>query len=151
MSSVVDISWWQLGLFSMLLAIPLAVNAYHQLDIGKEMLWSVARMALQLLLVGIYLEYLFAHNNLWVNLAWLMVMIGVGASSIVSKAKLPVKLLIGPIIAGLAVGLFPLIILLCVAVVQPTPWYSAQYMIPLAGMLLGNSLSGNIVALQNLF
>ncbi|MBY8059569.1 ABC transporter permease [Vibrio fluvialis] len=151
MSSVVDISWWQLGLFSMSLAIPLAVNAYHQLDIGKEMLWSVARMALQLLLVGVYLEYLFAHNNLWVNLAWLMVMIGVGASSIVSKAKLPVKLLIGPIIAGLAVGLFPLIILLCVAVVQPTPWYSAQYMIPLAGMLLGNSLSGNIVALQNLF
>ncbi len=26
MSSVVDISWWQLGLFSMLLAIPLAVK-----------------------------------------------------------------------------------------------------------------------------
>ena len=38
-----------------------------------------------------------------------------------------------------------------VGLVQPTPLYSAQYMIPLAGMLLGNSLSSNIIALQNLF
>lgn len=151
MSGVVDIPWWQLGLFSTLLVIPLAVNRYHQLEIGKEMVISITRMALQLLLVGVYLEYLFSHNNLWVNLAWLMVMIAVGASSIVSKARLPVKILITPIVTGLAVGLFPLIVILCIAVVRPTPWYSAQYMIPLAGMLLGNSLSGNIVALQNLF
>ncbi len=34
---------------------------------------------------------------------------------------------------------------------QARAFYNAQYMIPLAGMLLGNSLSSNIVALQNLF
>ena len=33
---------------------------------------------------------------------------------------------------------------------QPTPTLSAQYLIPIAGMLLGNSLSGNIIALQRL-
>ncbi|XAW88698.1 ABC transporter permease [Vibrio sp. CDRSL-10 TSBA] len=151
MSSVLDISWWQLGLFSCLLVIPLAVNHYHQLQIGKEIIISIARMAIQLLLVGIYLEYLFSLNSLWVNLLWLLIMISVGASSIVSKAKLPVKILIGPVMTGLVAGLFPLIFVLCLAIIQPSPWFSAQYMIPLSGMLLGNSLSGNIVALQNLF
>lgn len=151
MSGVVDISWWQLGLFSCLLVIPMAVNHYHQLQIGREILTSVARMAFQLLLVGVYLEYLFSLDNLWINLLWLFIMITVGASSIVSKARLPVKILIGPVMTGLVVGLFPLIFVLCLAIVQPSPWFSAQYMIPLSGMLLGNSLSGNIVALQNLF
>lgn len=40
---------------------------------------------------------------------------------------------------------------ICILVVKPDPFYSAQYMIPLAGMLLGNSLGGNIVTLQNFF
>lgn len=151
MSGVLDISWWQLAMFSCLLVIPLAVNYYHQLQIGKEILVSVSRMALQLLLVGVYLEYLFSLNSLWVNLLWLLIMIIVGASSIVSKANLPVKLLVGPVMTGLLLGLFPLIFFLCLAIVRPTPWFSTQYMIPLSGMLLGNSLSGNIVALQNLF
>ncbi len=112
---------------------------------------SVARMFVQLTLVGAYLEFVFSTNNLWLNLAWIAVMLGVGASAIVGKAKLPRKVLFTPVVSGLVIGLAPILFILCWLVVQPTPIYSAQYMIPLAGMLLGNSLSGNIVALQNLY
>lgn len=112
---------------------------------------SVARMFVQLTLVGAYLEFVFSTNNLWLNLAWIAVMLGVGASAIVGKAKLPRKVLFTPVVSGLVIGLAPILFILCWLVVQPTPIYSAQYVIPLAGMLLGNSLSGNIVALQNLY
>lgn len=78
-------------------------------------------------------------------------MIVVGASTIAGKAHLPKKPLMLPLITGLVCGLCPLLIAMTVGLVQPTPLYSAQYMIPLAGMLLGNSLSSNIIALQNLF
>ncbi len=151
MDNVIDITWWQLAAFSLVLLIPLAVNKYYQLGIGTEILISVGRMAIQLLLVGVYLEFLFNLNNLWVNLIWLAAMISIGASSIVSKTRLPMNRLFLPVVTGLAVGLFPLAAILCFAIVNPTPWYSAQYLIPLSGMLLGNSISSTIVALQNLF
>ncbi|WP_165311627.1 ABC transporter permease [Vibrio ziniensis] len=151
MSSTIDIAWWQLAIFSSVLIIPLLVSRIYQLGIGKEIIISVGRMTLQLLLVGMYLEYLFKLNSIWINLVWLTLMILVGASSIVSKTHLPRKKLLLPITFGLAAGLFPIVTILCLGIVHPSPWYSAQYLIPLAGMLLGNSLSGNIVALQNLF
>jgi putative ABC transport system permease protein len=86
-----------------------------------------------------------------INLLWLMVMLLIGASSIIGKARLPKRRLMIPVITGLSVGLLPVLATICLLLVQPTPRYNAQYLIPLAGMLLGNSLSGNIVALQNFF
>ncbi|WP_194435432.1 ABC transporter permease [Vibrio fluminensis] len=151
MSSVVDIHWSVLALFFATLLIPLAISRYYQLKIEKELIISVTRMAIQLALVGIYLEYLFKINSLMINLIWLLAMIMIGASAIVSKTKLPKNSVMWPVMAGLLIGLFPLLSLICLVIVKPTPFYNAQYLIPLAGMLLGNCLSGNIVALQNVF
>jgi putative ABC transport system permease protein len=151
MQSSVDISWWILFLFSGTLLIPFMINRYYQLELGKDILISSMRMFLQLSLVGLYLEFVFDLNSLLLNLTWLAVMILVGSSAIVGKAKLPRKQLLLPVASGLFIGLLPVISILCLAVVDPKPWYSAQYLIPLSGMLLGNSLAGNIVALQNLY
>jgi len=108
-------------------------------------------MVLQLFLLGLYLQYLFELNNLWLNLSWLLVMIVVGTSAIIDKSKLPFRALFIPVIAGLILGLIPLLGILLLALFTPTPIYNAQYLIPIAGMLLGNSLTANIVALQSLF
>ncbi|MCG9787475.1 ABC transporter permease [Vibrio mediterranei] len=151
MQQVVDISWWQILLFSLTLLIPFAINSYYKINIGRDAIVGLVRMTVQLALVGLYLEYLFYLNSLVINLIWLAVMIVVGSNAIVSKAKLPKYPLMGFVSIGLVVGLFPIVGLLCIAIIQPEPFYSAQYVIPLAGMLLGNSLSGNIVALQNFF
>ncbi|AYO09024.1 ABC transporter permease [Vibrio campbellii] len=151
MNQVVDINWFELALFSLILLIPLTINKRYKLGIAKDTVISVVRMTVQLVLVGVYLEYLFKLNSLAVNLLWLAIMIVVGASSIVSKTNLPRKPLMWPLIAGLSCSLFPLLAAITFGLVKPEPFYNAQYMIPLAGMLLGNSLSSNIVALQNLF
>ncbi|CAI2315954.1 TPA: ABC transporter permease [Vibrio parahaemolyticus] len=151
MNSVVDISWAKLAAFSLILLVPLAINARYRLGIAKDASVSVVRMTLQLVLIGVYLEYLFQLNSLIINLLWLAIMLVVGASSIAGKARLPKKPLMLPLLTGLICGLFPLLIAITAGLVRPTPLYNAQYMIPLAGMLLGNSLSSNIIALQNLF
>lgn len=151
MNQVVDINWFELALFSLILLIPLTINKRYKLGIAKDTVISVVRMTVQLVLVGVYLEYLFKLNSLAVNLLWLAIMIVVGASSIVSKTNLPKKPLMWPLIVGLSCSLFPLLAAIAFGLVKPEPFYNAQYMIPLAGMLLGNSLSSNIVALQNLF
>lgn len=146
-----DIAWLQLGLFMLVLLIPLAISRYFQLALSLDMLSAVIRMTLQLVLVGLYLQYLFELDSVWVNSAWLLVMLLVGSSSIISKAKLPKRLLYMPVFFGLVLGLFPVLWLMIVFLLSPEPLYTAQYLIPTAGMLLGNCLSGNIVALQRLF
>lgn len=151
MQEALDIAWWQMLLFSTTLLVPYALNRFYQLELGKEISISVIRMVSQLLLVGLYLEFVFTLNSLLLNLLWVSVMVLIGASAILGKSKLPKAELLWPVTLGLISGLFPLILILCVAIVRPTPYYSAQYVIPLCGMLLGNSLAGNIVALQNLY
>ena len=151
MQDVIDISWWQLLLFSSLLILPIAINHKLKLGLGKEASISISRMVVQLFLVGLYLEYLFTLNSLWINLLWLFAMIVVGASSIVEKSKLPKQLLLVPVALSLAVTCVPIVLFICFFIIKPTPLFNAQYLIPIAGMLLGNSLSSNIVALQNLF
>jgi len=151
MQNVIDISWWQMLLFSSTLAIPFMLNRRFQLHLSKEISVSVVRMTVQLFLVGLYLEFVFELNSLTLNLVWVLAMIGIGASAILDKARLPKSSLITPVILGLVIGLFPLMVILCGVIVRPSPYYSAQYVIPLCGMLLGNSLAGNIVALQSLF
>ncbi|MFA0350547.1 ABC transporter permease, partial [Vibrio sp. 10N.222.55.C6] len=105
---------------------------------------SIIRMVIQLFLVGLYLEYLFTLNSLWVNLLWLFTMIIVGASSIVEKSRLPRNLLLAPVAVSLAVTCVPIVLFICFFIIKPTPVFNAQYLIPIAGMLLGNSLSSNI-------
>jgi len=151
MEHVLNISWLQLACFSGVLLLPLFINYFYKLSLAKEVLVSVTRMTIQLFLVGLYLHYLFTLNSLIVNILWLLMMILIGCSAIINKAHLPLRALFIPIFCGLSIGLFPIITLLCVFVVQPEPIYSAQYVVPLAGMLLGNSLTSNIVALQNIF
>ncbi|MCK6262873.1 ABC transporter permease [Vibrio sp. ZSDE26] len=151
MDSIVDITLWHLTLFSTILMIPFAINHYYRLALGKEITIAIGRMSLQLMAIGLYLEYLFYLNSLLINLVWIGLMILIGTLSIINKAKLPYRNLFAPVFTGLFIGLLPLLVLICLTLIQPTPLYNAQYLIPLAGMLLGNSLSGNIVALQNLF
>ncbi|WP_076410051.1 ABC transporter permease [Shewanella sp. UCD-KL12] len=151
MQPTIDISWTQLALFMLVLSIPLLINRFLKLALGKEITVAIFRMTAQLILVGLYLEFLFALNSLALNLIWLTVMLLIGASAIIGSAKLPKRPLFLPITTGLLVGITPLMAILLLILLKPTPVYSAQYLIPMAGMLLGNCLSGNIVALQRLF
>jgi len=151
MQTSIDISWWQLGVFGSLLAIPLFINIYFKLDINKSTVIALLRLVLQLLLVGFYLEFIFDLNSILLNTCWLVLMIAVGSYSIITKSGLKNRQLFFANCLALSCALLPLLFIIPIFIIQPTPWYSAQYMIPLAGMLLGNSLSANIVALQHFF
>ncbi len=151
MQGVIDVSWGLIGLFSLLMVIPFILSRHYQLGISKDTLVSIGRMAVQLALVGLYLEYLFLLESFVVNALWVIVMVVVGASSIIGKAHLPKHTLFFCVASGLGIGLLPVLATLCLVIIQPHPFFATQVFIPLAGMLLGNSLSGNIVALQNFF
>ena len=96
-----DISWLNLILGYLLLIIPVMIFRYYQTGMIKPMLISMFRMSVQLFLVGLYLKYLFRLNNPWINIAWVLIMILVTAYTIVSRTRLPRKLLFIPVFLAL--------------------------------------------------
>lgn len=132
-----------------LLAVPLLVSGGYGLRRGREILWATVRMTLQLGLVGLYIEALFALDSPWLNALWILVMIAVAGSAILEKARIPRgAALMTAVVAGLVPGVIGPVAVLLIAV-RPEPWYTASMVVPLVGMVLGNSLRGNIIAMTH--
>ncbi|WP_419834474.1 ABC transporter permease [Endozoicomonas atrinae] len=81
---------------------------------------------------------------------WLLVMVTVANLHILTRAGISKRHLFWvsqfSLLAGVGIVLFGMIL-----VVQPEPWYQTRYLIPLAGMLLGNCLTGNILVLERFY
>ena len=152
MSSVIDISLNSLLLFSTFLLLPVfLLYRWKLIELSSSTLISVVRMTVQLLLVGLYLKYLFELNHLWLNIAWLLVMITVANISIVKGAGLKLARLFWVTQASLMIAITSACLLFLLILVQPVPFLDARYLIPIAGMLLGNCLQGNIRALETFY
>ena len=152
MPSVIDISLNNLLIFSTFLLLPAFLLYRWQLvDLSKNTLISVIRMTAQLMLVGLYLKYLFELNHLWLNLIWLLVMITVANISIVKGAGLRLAHFFRVTQVSLMMAIITVCLMFLMVLVQPAPFLDARYLIPIAGMLLGNCLQGNIRALETFY
>ncbi|QFZ93190.2 ABC transporter permease [Synechococcus elongatus] len=147
-SSYVLISNLQLGLSTLLILVNLALSFALKLNLGKQLWIASVRMVVQLLLVGYILEWVFSlQNPIWV-IALALLMTGLASQSSVARTnrRFP-QIYLNSFIAILA-GSFLLTSLVVGGIIQVSPWYSPQYLIPLLGMILGNSLTGVSLALD---
>jgi putative ABC transport system permease protein len=113
-------------------------------------LWAMVRMTLQLGLLGLYLGFLFDQNIPWLNLAWFVVMVMVaGWSNYLRMGKKDPSILLGQVIALLISGSIHTLVFTFFIIALESP-FDARFLIPVGGMLLGNSLRGNFLANQNL-
>lgn len=137
------------ALFSLLiLVLPLLVFLYLQVSLIRSSLWALLRMVLQLLLAGFYLEVLFHYDSWWLNALWLVFIFIVASLTMVHRSQLQKKYFILPLF--LAFGISTVIgtfILLYFILQIANPW-QARYLIPLTGMLAGNSLKATITAIR---
>ncbi|WEM44576.1 ABC transporter permease (plasmid) [Photobacterium sp. DA100] len=148
MSETLAISNWALAGFYLLFLIPLGLFQRWEFGLSKTLISAVLRMTLQLSIVGIYLQTLFAFQNPWLNTLWLSVMVIVAGFSICRRAGVPPKSVLPAVLSGHVVALLVVLPLLLAGVIQAEPWWQAQYLIPVAGMLLGNCLAANVLALE---
>lgn len=144
----VDISPLQMGILYLFTLAPILILMHLKIELIGKLLISVVRMSLQLFLIGVYLKYLFAYNSLLLNILWLLIMTIVASSHVIKSANLHRKALFSALFLSLLTSMSITLTLFILGVIQPTPLYDARYLIPLGGMLLGNCLTANIVALD---
>lgn len=139
-------------LLLILIVLPVALYNWHfKLTLNKKMFYAIFRMILQLSVIGIVLNILFTKDLALINALYVLFMISVATYSMLKTTKLPIRTY------GLSVWLavlFPQMLVLLffnAFIVNLEDVFEASHLIPVAGMLLGNSLSGNILAIGNFY
>ncbi|MCV9388783.1 ABC transporter permease [Reichenbachiella ulvae] len=107
----------------------------------KSSLWAVARMVVQLVLVGYVLTYIFESDSAWIVMAVLAVMLF--SSSWIALRTLSDRRmeLFTKAFASIVVGGGAVLMLVSQGVLMLDPWYMPQYLIPLAGMIFANAMN----------
>lgn len=151
MTGVVHISWWQLALAFGFMLLAGAASVALQLGVAKRLLIATLRTYAQLLLLGLVLGWVFDVQNPWVVLLIVSLMVSVAAMTVgrrapdaprgVSRIALFALTSVGAFVTFTVTGL----------IVGVDPWYSPRYVIPIAGMVLGNSMNGMALAFERTF
>lgn len=126
-------------------------NSKYNLKLNKRTIYVIVRMTIQLSLIGILLQLLFDMNQPIVNMLYVLFMMTVASISMVNSTGLSIKQFGLPIWISVVI---PHVIVLCffnLFVVSLENIFDARFLIPIGGMLLGNSLSGNILAISNFY
>lgn len=120
--------------------------------IGEEgqMLWASMRMVFQLLAVGYLLHFIFAVKKPLPVLAILLVMGGFSLQVIGARIKRKMPRFYQVVGSALFIGCGGVTFVFCSLVVHYSPWYDPRYLIPLAGMIIGNSMNSASLAAERL-
>lgn len=143
-----DIGFSGLLISYLLLVFPLAILLWLRVPMLKTLVWALLRMTLQLALVGFYLRFLFALDHAAVNLAWVLIMVGVADASILSSSGLRLRPIGGGLFLAITVGTLVPALVFTGGILRLPRLFEAQYVIPIAGMVLGNCLRADIVGLR---
>ncbi len=112
--------------------------------------YGVSRMLGQLLMVGYFLTFIFDSESAWVVLTALSVMVLV-ASWIALRTVRQKRLLLYPkALLALVIGGGTTLVLVTQGVLNLSPWYWANYFIPLAGMIFANAMNSISLAADRL-
>jgi putative ABC transport system permease protein len=139
----------QVGLAALLVLVNAALSLALRLGLGRRLLVAAVRLVVQLLLVGLVLQWVFANARWYtvVALAALMTVIAGVAAVRRTERRYPgvwLDSLLSVWLASWLVMGFAL-----TAVVPVEPWYRPQYAVPLLGMVLGNALNGISLGLDS--
>ena len=122
MPSVIDLSVWQLALALVLVAAVAVVSMGQSLGLERDLLIGSVRTIVQLYAVGLVLAAVFAAARWY----WVLLILG-AMTGVATQAAVTLAYVIG-------------------VVIQVRPWYEPQYIIPIAGMILGNSMTSAALA-----
>jgi putative ABC transport system permease protein len=150
-AAVIPISDFQLALSILLVLIAGAVSAGLRLGLLKPLLWGTVRTFVQLTLIGYTLNYIFAYDSLAVVLVLVLLMCYVAARAAVRRSTgIPPGTTVLAFVS-LVASTFLVGTLVTQLIIGPEPWYAARIVIPIFGLILGNSMNGIALAVDRLY
>jgi ABC-type iron transport system FetAB permease component len=130
-----------------LVAVAAGISLGQRLGLERQILWSAARALVQLLFVGAVLALLLQPGrSLWWSWAWVVGMIVYAGD--VARRRAPEV----PRLAPLAIAAFAAAALITLGVVFGLRIFplQARTLVPIAGMMIGNSMTATVLVARRL-
>ena len=148
--SAQDIGWAGLACAYGALFVSLVLFRLVRVSVYRDLLVSVIRMSVQLAMVGFYLTILFEWNNPIMNLGWVLLMTAVATFSLLKGSGLKLSLF-WFIFPAMLITVSAVLAWFVGLVFRPEPLLDARYIIPVAGMILGNSMNRTIITMERFY
>ncbi|MFM7424205.1 MAG: ABC transporter permease [Elainella sp.] len=146
MTGLIELDLAGMGFALGLMLLAIGLSAWQRLGLEWNLAVATGRTIVQLLVVGYLLALVFALRNPWAVLALIAVMTLIAtlvARNRISRKIPQLLILVGGSIAVSTAFTLSYITLL---VLRLSPWYEPQYLVPLAGILLGNAMNAAALA-----
>ncbi len=151
------IDYISLSLTDMILASSLIfINGGLSIALGlgleRTLFVNAVRMLVQLSAIGFVLKFIFAQTSPFWTLGLALIMVAFAGHEILARQSNRIKgfrayglgastlLVVGFVCTAFAIGLL----------VQPDPWYSPRYVLPILGMIIGNTMTGIGLGMETL-
>jgi putative ABC transport system permease protein len=129
-----------------LVAVAVAVSFWRRADLEEDIGIAVVRSFVQLIAIGYVINFIFDQDSLWFVVALIAVMVVFGALQARSRAK-HVPHALGPLLLALALAAAATLgLVVALGVFEPKP----RFLVPVGGMVVGNSMTAAAVALNRL-
>jgi putative ABC transport system permease protein len=143
MDKVINLQTWQMVSAYVFIVILLFIVRLKGIPREKEIIISSIRMTLQLILTGYILMFLFENSNPFIIIFVIGIMEAFAVYNIFKRVKVNLSQKLKKIIAiSMVAGTTASLLYFIFVVINLSPWYDPRYFIPIAGMLIGNSMTG---------
>ena len=152
MSEIISLSPLDLSLAAILIVLLAGLTIALRLQLWSNILIAALRTTVQLLLIGLLLEWIFAQAEFYIITLMAIIMLLAAGREAANRQQRRFRGWWGFGFGTLAMFLssFTITFLALVFVINNQPWYEPQYAIPLLGMMLGNTMNGISLGLDRL-
>lgn len=128
---------WSSGL----IAMAIVLSNWQKLELEGQLILAAGRSLLQLLVVSSVLLVIFELDNPVAVLVILGIMLTIAAIAANNRMTHHKHSLFPVVLRALLVSSVLTLSYSLIVIIRPDVWYSPQYLIPLTGMILGNSMN----------
>ena len=147
---VITLSLVQLALAFVPVAVTLVILVSWSYN-ARHSLYALARMLIQLMVIGYVLAWIFGADNGQLILLVLSIMLCASVWIAVGTVPGHRRELLLACFGAIAIGGGLTLALVTQLVLQVDPWYLPRYVIPLAGMVFANAMTAVSLAAERLF
>ena len=150
--NTIPLSNTDLALAALLVILNAVLSFVLRLKLERQILIALVRMCVQLTLVGLVLNTLFALvSPWWTGLAALVMVLFAGWEILArQERRLQGWWAYGLGTGCMFIGAGLVMIFALTTQLRPDPWYDPRYVIPLLGMILGNTMTGISLGMDTL-
>lgn len=140
--SDISLTWTEVAIAASLIGINAILSWKLRLGLERQIAISAIRMTVQLALLGLVLKQIFSLSSATPVLALAMVMTIVAGVAAVRRIDHRFDSIYPSALFAVWSSTWLVTAVTVLLIVRPQPWHSPQVVIPLLGMVLGNSLTG---------